>query len=150
IRVNHSWRTFAPKPLVAWGSSRLGAAVSVLITFLAVLSAQIFFRADSVQDAFSVLRGAVGVNGSEIIPTNRPELLPWACLALFLKGIWWLPNTQEILGESVEQRGKVAGAGRLHFLRWQPTLRWTLAISVAFFACFVMMRSASRFLYFQF
>jgi hypothetical protein len=67
-----------------------------------------------------------------------------------LLGIWCLPNTQEILGESLEQRGEVAGAGSLRFLRWQPTLRWTLAISVAFFACFVMMRSASRFLYFQF
>jgi len=150
ICVNHAWRTFAPKSVVVCGSSKLGGAASVLITFLAVLSAQIFFRADSVQDAFSVLRGAVGVNGSGIIPHTGAELLPWGGLALLLLGIWCLPNTQEILGESLEQRGEVAGAGSLRFLRWQPTLRWTLAISVAFFACFVMMRSASRFLYFQF
>jgi len=90
------------------------------------------------------------VNGSGIIPHAGAELLPWGGLALLLLGIWCLPNTQEILGESLEQRGEVAGAGSLRFLRWQPTLRWTLAISVAFFACFVMMRSASRFLYFQF
>jgi len=150
ICVNHAWRSFAPKEILARSASRLGGVASVLITFLAVLSAQIFFRADSVQDAFSVLRGAVGVNGAGNIPHTGSELLPWVLLAALLAGIWCLPNTQEILGEQAQEGGEITDADGWSFFRWQPTWPWRLAMGVALFACFVMMRSASRFLYFQF
>ena len=150
ICVNHAWRTFVPKTLLGWGAGRLGTAASVLITFLAVLSAQVFFRADSVQDAFSVLRGAIGVNGAGIVPRTGMELLTWLALSLLLAGIWCLPNTQEILSEKPAQGAEIAGTEGWSFLRWQPTLRWRFAIGLAFFACFVMLKSASRFLYFQF
>jgi alginate O-acetyltransferase complex protein AlgI len=150
ISINHAWRTFVPKSMMAWGSGKLGTTASVLITFLAVLSAQIFFRADSVQDAFFVLRGAIGVNGAGIVPHTGMELLTWLALTLLLAGIWCLPNTQEILSEKPAQGAEIAGTEGWSFLRWQPTLRWRFAIGIAFFACFVMMKSASRFLYFQF
>jgi alginate O-acetyltransferase complex protein AlgI len=151
ICINHAWRTFAPKWSAALGSGRLGAATCVLITFVAVVSAQLFFRADSVQDAFSVLRGAIGINGLGQVPDTGTALLPWAALGLLFGIIWWFPNTQEILGQySAEQRAETAGSQNLHWLRWQPTWKWSAAICVALFACFVLMKPASRFLYFQF
>ena len=82
ICVNHAWRTFAPKWSAALGSGRLGAAASVLITFIAVVSAQIFFRSDSMPDAVSVLRGAIGVNGIGPVPRSGSDLFSWLALAL--------------------------------------------------------------------
>jgi len=151
ICINHAWRTFAPKWSAALGSGRLGAATCVLITFVAVVSAQIFFRADSVQDAFSVLRGAIGMNGLGRVPYTGTDLLPWAALGLLFGMIWWFPNTQEILGQySAEERAETDGSQSLRLLRWQPTWKWSAAICAALFACFVLMKPASRFLYFQF
>jgi alginate O-acetyltransferase complex protein AlgI len=151
ICVNHAWRTFAPKWSAALGSGRLGAAASVLITFIAVVSAQIFFRSDSMQDAFSVLRGAIGVNGIGPVPRSGSDFSSWLALALLFAVIWWFPNTQEVLGQYSGEEGVETGKFQdLGFFRWQPTWRWSLAISAAFFACFVLMKPASRFLYFQF
>jgi hypothetical protein len=77
--------------------------------------------------------------------------LPWAALGLLFVMIWWFPNTQEILGQSsAEERAETDGSQSLRLLRWQPTWKWSVAICGAFFACFVLMKPASRFLYFQF
>ncbi len=150
ISVNHAWRLFSPKWNVAPGLGRIGTTMSVLVTFLAVVSAQVFFRADSVQDAFAVLRGAIGVNGIGPVLQRGPGLSAWVALGLLLGGIWWFPNTQEILGPYSGEEKTQPGIFQARFHQWQPTWRWGLAISTAFFACFVLMKPASRFLYFQF
>ena len=151
ICVNHAWRTFGLRGSPARGASRFGTAVSVMITFLAVVSAQIFFRADSVQSAFAVIRGAVGANGIGQLPFLGSQLMQWAALCLLFVVIWWMPNTQEILGRYSGEA--VAQAGRVQFsqlLSWQPSWGWRLLIGGAFFASFVLLKAASRFLYFQF
>ena len=150
ISVNHAWRLFSPKWNVAPGLGRIGTMISVLVTFLAVVSAQVFFRADSVQDAFAVLRGAIGVNGIGPVLQRGPGLSAWVALGLLLGGIWWFPNTQETLGPYSGEETTQPGIFQARFHQWQPTWRWSLAISAAFFACFVLMKPASRFLYFQF
>jgi D-alanyl-lipoteichoic acid acyltransferase DltB (MBOAT superfamily) len=149
--LNHAWRRFKPK----WGSfldaGRVGAAASVLLTFFAVLTAQIFFRADSMEAAYAVLRGAAGFNGFGLLPQTAATLLPWFCLAMIFAVIWWFPNTQEILSQYVGDSGsKTEGASSWRILQWQPTWSWSLLIGGAFFASFVLLKTASRFLYFQF
>lgn len=151
ICINHAWRTFGPRGNSAPGAARLRKAASVLITFLAVVSAQIVFRADSVQVAFAVMRGAIGTNGMGQFPLGGPQLLQWASLCLLFAVIWWLPNTQEILGQYSGEAG--AQPGRFQFIRlptWQPSWGWSLLIGGALSASLVLLKSASRFLYFQF
>ncbi|HYL85993.1 MAG TPA: MBOAT family O-acyltransferase [Candidatus Angelobacter sp.] len=151
ICINHAWRTFKPR----WGNwldaGRLGATVSVLITFLAVITAQVFFRADSIEDAFAVLRGAIGVNGTGSLPHTWAALFPWVALALLFTVIWSFPNTQEILGQySGDADQKAQRPRSMASLQWQPTWGWGCLIGAAFFASFVLLKTASRFLYFQF
>jgi D-alanyl-lipoteichoic acid acyltransferase DltB (MBOAT superfamily) len=151
ICINHAWRTFAPKWSNALGSAKLGAAASVLITFLAVVSAQIFFRADSMEDAFAIVCGAIGLNGVGLFPHAGPELFRWVALGLLFALIWWFPNTQEILSQSADEEGAETWKFRaLPSLRWRPNWIWTLAIAGAFFVSLVLLKPASRFLYFQF
>jgi D-alanyl-lipoteichoic acid acyltransferase DltB (MBOAT superfamily) len=151
ICINHAWRTFAPKWGPASSSAWLGSAASVLTTFLAVMSAQVFFRADSIEDALAVLRGAIGLNGIGMFPHAGAELFHWVALGLLFAAIWWFPNTQEILSQSANEETAEIGKPRsLSSLRWQPTWVWTLAIGGAFFISLVLLKPASRFLYFQF
>jgi alginate O-acetyltransferase complex protein AlgI len=151
ICINHAWRTFGPGWSASFANTRVGAAASVLLTFVAVLSAQIFFRADSVQDAFAVLRGAIGANGIGQVPHAASDLLPWAVLSMLFVVIWSAPNAQEILGRFTgEEAAQTGGFGVSRLFLWQPTWSWSLLIGGALFASFVLMKSASRFLYFQF
>lgn len=151
ICVNHGCRTFTPK-LSAWfDAARAGRAVSVMITFFAVLSAQIFFRADSMEDALAVVRGAAGLNGLGGAHLSGAQPFIWVALALLLVGVCWLPNTQEILGAYAQGDGaELERAQRLRLLRWRPTWSWSLLLGAAFLASFVLMKTASQFLYFQF
>ena len=151
ICINHGCRTFTPQ-LSAWfEAGKVGRTASVMITFVAVLSAQIFFRADSIEDAFAVLRGAVGLNGFALAHLSSTELFSWVVLGFLFVVIWWVPNTQEILGRYSEAGGvETEGLHRMRFLHWQPTWSWSLLIGAAFLASFVLMKAASRFLYFQF
>ena len=149
--INHAWRTFKPKWVHTLAPGRLRATASVVLTFLAVLAAQIFFRADSIEAAYAVLRGAIGVNGFGPLPHTGAAILPWSWLTLVFAMIWWLPNTQEILGQySRDGDSQTEEISPRHFLQWQPTWSWGLLIGAAFFASFVLLKTASRFLYFQF
>jgi alginate O-acetyltransferase complex protein AlgI len=151
ICVNHAWRTFGPRWGASFANTRVGAAASVLLTFVAVVSAQIFFRADSVQDAFAVLRGAIGANGIGQVPHAASDLLPWAVLSLLFAVIWWAPNTQEILGQFTgEEATQTMRSSVSRLFLWRPTWSWSLLIGASLFASFMLMKSASRFLYFQF
>jgi len=67
LSVNHAWRLFRPATTLAklkGFAAVWGTAWRVLLTYLAVLVAQIFFRADSVSDAVALLAGTVGLHGS--------------------------------------------------------------------------------------
>jgi hypothetical protein len=151
ICINHAWRTFGPRWNASFANTRVGTAASVLLTFVAVVSAQIFFRADSVQDAFAMLRGAIGANGIGHVPHAASDLLPWAVLSLLFAVIWWAPNTQEILGQFTgEEATQTMRSSVSRLFLWRPTWSWSLLIGASLFASFVLMKSASRFLYFQF
>ena len=66
LAINHAWRGYRPPHPP---SSRAVAAVSVvwqvLLTFVAVLVAQVFFRANSAGDALHLLAGMAGLHGVE-------------------------------------------------------------------------------------
>jgi len=65
LMVNHAWRNLKQK--MGWGDggrwSDLGAG---LLTFLAVVVGWVFFRADSISSAISMLQGMVAMNGVSV------------------------------------------------------------------------------------
>jgi hypothetical protein len=67
--VNHAWRIFGPRVARSHGLSVVSAANvlwRVVLTYLSVLLAQIFFRADNVHDALLMLGGAIGRHGDDL------------------------------------------------------------------------------------
>jgi alginate O-acetyltransferase complex protein AlgI len=97
--INHAWINFGPSiPASLAGSARIAAS---LLTFLAVVIAWVFFRADSLSSAFFILSKMA--DPSHIV-LGRDEIAR-ALLVAFYAGLAWLaPNTQEIMGYDHEKR----------------------------------------------
>lgn len=145
--INHAWRLFRPKNRVA--SFIDWQPVSVLLTFLAVLVADIFFRAGSTADAVSILGALTSIQGL----VHWQQSIPWHALLVFpLFGIVWLfPNTQEILGQTRSVRPGVLNLLRLQDkLRWQPSLLWASSLGMMMVGVLWFMVDTTAFLYFQF
>ena len=161
LTANHGWRLFRP---ASAGSllpgNRLaqacGHAGRVLLTFAAVVLAQVFFRASGAGSALAMLAGTLGLHHGQAGPANASAFSPTAAAfgpILFGFGIVWLfPNTQQILSRfkpALEITQADRSEGRLRFL-WQPSLTWGLCLGLAFFAVLVKMQNPTTFLYFQF
>jgi alginate O-acetyltransferase complex protein AlgI len=78
LSVNHAWRVFF-KPFTAPASLRATVLYSivwrVLLTYGAVLVAEIVFRASSVTDSAMLIRGMLGLHGGEFPLPIAPDML---------------------------------------------------------------------------
>ena len=164
LTANHAWRVFRPGSA---GSllpptrlaQALGSAGRVLLTFAAVLLAQIFFRANSARAAIAMTAGALGLHHAPLdratlteTPSFAPSIGAFLPIVLGLFVVWFLPNTQQMLARfhpAVELSPSDRREPTLQIL-WQPTLAWGVGLGLVFFAVLVKMENPSTFLYFQF
>jgi D-alanyl-lipoteichoic acid acyltransferase DltB (MBOAT superfamily) len=168
--INHGWIAFKEKLSIP-SFGLLDRLFGRILTFLAVVIGWVFFRADSLDSALSVLRGMMGLNGFVIPDFWMPK---WGIFGQWLASrgahfgttatpvtggeinwIWILlaialfaPNLYRIMGNfrpalnlPQEQASKIA---------WKPSLGWVLPVAMLGFFSIVMMEKASVFLYFQF
>jgi D-alanyl-lipoteichoic acid acyltransferase DltB (MBOAT superfamily) len=158
--INHAWRLLTPKGHRLYRI--LPAPVSVVVTFLAVVMGQVFFRANGVHDASYVLGTMIGMHGmnpslgaspllQEIPRTSvfltRTGSATFAIALCFLI-VWSMPNTQEIFGNLA--RDEIRLPSLFPSLNWRPTVIWSLAVTVIFCLSLLMLDTTTRFLYFQF
>ena len=90
LAINHAWQRVAPvpdNPSVARNMASRG------LTFLAVVIAWVFFRAETGEHAFAMLDSMAGLNG--IGPTPLTDMAVYGWLLVLLVIVWALPNTQE-------------------------------------------------------
>jgi D-alanyl-lipoteichoic acid acyltransferase DltB (MBOAT superfamily) len=146
LTANQAWRHFrqrqkgvAPEPPTGW--LRTGLRLGV---YLQVALALIFFRADSLGAAFAMLGDLLGRRGAGHIGSLLDGALGFALFPV----VWFLPNTQQILGE--EPPGAAAPSRLFARLRWSPNLGWGLVMAMLFFAVLAFLGETNSFLYFQF
>ena len=115
LTINHAWRIFtSDRPVL---QRFMPFPVGMALTAAAVLVGQVFFRATSVSDAVVVLQGLLHLHdgvalaqgpGAGLIPYTSSFLLNPAkaagALAACFAIVWFLPNTQEILGQAPRER----------------------------------------------
>ncbi len=160
LMINHAWHTVRR----ALGddlsrSSWWGRGLSQLITFIAVVVAWVFFRAESFDGAINVLSGMIGINGVAL-PENYLAYLNyidglgdylstqgWLFMTMSLfKGIeevvhlflllilvWYFPNTQQFMKS-----------------QWKPSLIWAISLTTLSIYSILNLTRMSEFLYFQF
>ena len=102
LAINHLWHAIrrrmglnlsAPTPVGTW--------VARLITFIAVVIAWVFFRADSWEAAMSILGGMAYFNGiGETVDFAwRASGSEFAWLGILLAIVWLAPNSQELMAD---------------------------------------------------
>jgi D-alanyl-lipoteichoic acid acyltransferase DltB (MBOAT superfamily) len=175
LSVNHGWRMFRPKSKAALPTGlRLAAVIAgeVALTYVAVLVAQVFFRAASCRQALQLLEGMVGLHGlttADILNARSAShgLAARAMGALHHLGIdatlfpvlakigalfvliWSTPNTQQILALANPVLRPIPRPAPA-FMLWRHNLPWALLMGTLVFVAIMSLGGTSEFLYFQF
>ncbi|NQV57938.1 MAG: MBOAT family protein [Rhodospirillales bacterium] len=161
LLVNRVWKNWTG----GGATSRPGRALAWLLTFIAVVVGWVFFRAESLDAAFAILKGMTGVNGMELglnhqsylgslgplvsalgvnfVPITRFSLIGalWilGCLAITL----FFPNSQDWVTESNQSRPE-------NILTWTNNRSWGAAIGLGAAISVGYLSKSSEFLYFNF
>ncbi|MCX7140162.1 MAG: MBOAT family protein [Proteobacteria bacterium] len=148
--VNHAWRAVHGR----WPPTlppALARVLAQLLTFVAVVVAWVFFRADSLAAAQAMLEGMAGMHGitkADPYYYGMPELKG---LLLMFVIAWGLPNAQQLLHRYrpviATYADEILAPGRLS---WRPSAAWALLTSALLIAAAVNLTHVSEFLYYQF
>ena len=176
--VNHAWRKL--RETLGWtvGSSRLGRGAARLCTFFAVVVTWVFFRAENIDTAWSMIFAMAGFNGVvlpeksffllgpaglllselgvrfEAPPAGHWEVVKEMTAYIFLLAIvWFAPNTQEIMSRyrpALQTYANLKWGSYPKWAYWRPDLRWSFFSAVVASAAVLGLTQISEFLYFQF
>lgn len=149
LTANQAWRYFRPQSPNSTQTRAAGPSIIKLImmrlgVFFQVALALVFFRADSLGHAWHYFTDLFGASG----PGYLTSPVTTATAVLLLPAVWFLPNTQQILGE--QKTDPQVDGPMLPGLHWHSTLPWALTIAAVLFATLVNLDEVSSFLYFQF
>ena len=146
LTANLAWRSFRQRNKTASEPERseLTTFFMRLGVYVQVALALVFFRADTLHAAIAMLGSLFFFHGTG----HAGSLLDAAAGFALFPVVWYLPNTQQILGE--EPASGAAPTPWLSRLRWTPNLGWALAMAVLFFAVLANLGDTKSFLYFQF
>ena len=138
--VNHAWSNYGPA--VAPRFARIANAAAFALTFVSVVVAWVFFRADSISSATFVLSRMAD-------PTNivfgRGEMANALFIAVYAAIAWFTPNTQAIMG--YDHKNRVVGENLNGWLR-RPGFLYAAAVTLAFGVLGISQHS--EFIYFRF
>tara|TARA_A100001037_G_scaffold3769_1_gene3649 strand:+ start:828 stop:2366 length:1539 start_codon:yes stop_codon:yes gene_type:complete len=163
--LNHLWRHVARRAGINLKASAAGRVVSWGVTFLAVVIAWVFFRAETFHGAIGVLYGMAGLNGI-ILPeawAGRLASLPAALTVFGLGPTPYFTGAVQVLMTGLILMIALFAPTTQQWVRWQfdggsTVGRWRLGTVVAtgfgLIGGYTMIRlfvgGYSEFLYFQF
>jgi D-alanyl-lipoteichoic acid acyltransferase DltB (MBOAT superfamily) len=180
LALNHAWRAFRGRymPWLAT-DSRTYRGAAIVLTFLCVVLAWVFFRASTFDAALSIVKGMFGAHGVALPDALGRAISPlrttlervgvdfapgggrrfvaaWSWIAALGFIAFFMPNTQTLLRNYAPALETHPGAevdrGRLPFARlsWVPQPRWAIASGIVAAVCLLSLNRVSEFLYFQF
>jgi alginate O-acetyltransferase complex protein AlgI len=138
--INHAWNNYGPAMAPRFG--RVANFAGFVLTFLSVVFAWVFFRADSVSSALSILSHMADPTH---IAFGRGEIAYAAFVVVYAALAWFAPNTQEIMGYDHEAR--TVGEGFDHW-RLRPVFLYATAAVLAL--GILGIQQHSEFIYFRF
>jgi alginate O-acetyltransferase complex protein AlgI len=138
--INHAWSHYGPKAPPRF--ARVADIAGLILTFLAVVVAWVFFRAADMVSALSILSKMADLSS---IAFGRAEMAYAGFIAIYAALVWLAPNTQEIMGYDHENR-RVGEA--LRGKRMRPLFLYATAAVLAF--GILGIQQHSEFIYFRF
>jgi alginate O-acetyltransferase complex protein AlgI len=161
--ANHIWRSARERLRLAetgWAGNTLCWA----LTFIAVATAWVLFRADTLETAASIIQAMYGLDGQASLRQfatyyqHQRELihgLDWTnssalWLSLVALVAFVAPNVYEMFDR--ERPALIQGIKleRPALLRWSPSLAWATVIPILFTLSVLRLHELSPFIYFQF
>ena len=153
LLINHLWRASKQRfGLDLSKTNKISIVFSTLLTFLAVVVAWVFFRAESFAGSMTMLISML--NFSEITNITYDDISKKQLI--FLSGlifiVFFLPNTQAfILNADNNIKYKNVILTKINtWLSWKPSIIWALIVGLMFTFILFMLERKSEFLYFQF
>jgi D-alanyl-lipoteichoic acid acyltransferase DltB (MBOAT superfamily) len=138
--VNHAWSNYGPA--VAPRFARVGNAAAFVLTFVSVVVAWVFFRADSISSATFVLSRMADPT---TVVFGRGEIANALFIAVYAAIAWGTPNTQAIMG--YDHKNRMVGENINGWLR-RPGFLTAAAAALAFGVLGISQHS--EFIYFRF
>jgi len=138
--INHAWSNYGPEAPPRF--ARLADIAGLILTFLAVVIAWVFFRAPDMATALSVLSKMADPSN---IAFGRVEMVYALLVAIYVALAWFAPNTQEIMGYDHENRSV---GENLRAQRMRPLFLYATAAVLAF--GILGIQQHSEFIYFRF
>ncbi len=170
--INHLWQAICKLLALQWVSNtRVFGMFAWTLTYLAVLVAWVFFRAETFDGAISILAAMMAfdemsrpiVNIVSSLTTNSSDDLnnelvygltaaAWIAVLLFITFVF--PNTQEFMRRwepayQVDQINKQEPQSETLF-EWSPGIKWALFLGGMLTVSLAFMQAPSEFLYWQF
>jgi alginate O-acetyltransferase complex protein AlgI len=151
--INHFWRWLR----LSLGQdlqkqNTLANISSMLITFLAVVIAWVFFRAENLNGALQMLNAMMGAGAEgQGILGHSATLKGFFSVSFLCAIVWLLPNTQQIMANYSPTISSFETCSHRLFL-WRPS-KWnaTMAAIITIYTLITMLLSReSEFLYFRF
>lgn len=143
--INHLWQS-----LTSWRMPRIPA---MLLTFVSVMFAWVFFRAESFSTALYLLHCMAGKYGftidmgSRIMRINERWYVFWIALAT----VFLLPSTHELMKKrlALDIAGPLEAVIGLR-LYWKPSVRWAVGLGLMAALSLLLLTKVQSFIYFQF
>jgi D-alanyl-lipoteichoic acid acyltransferase DltB (MBOAT superfamily) len=138
--VNHAWN--AKRPALFLRFPRLTSGAAFILTFVSIVVAWVFFRADSIASALMILSRMANPTH---VPLAYREMFAAAMVGVYALLAWFAPNTQTIMGYDHENRR--VGEGLVGH-RQRPAFLYAAAAVLAF--GILGIQQHSEFIYFRF
>lgn len=155
--VNHQWNSLQKRCNLTI-NNKFSQTIAWLITFIAVVFAWVFFRAENMSSALMIVRSMLGLNGlnftAEILELEFKRAI--LGISILLAIAWFTPNVQEWMGkyEPVLHYDKIKKLSSHNSLwsKWQWRPNQTYAVITSFLTVIALLHltKVSEFLYFQF
>jgi alginate O-acetyltransferase complex protein AlgI len=138
--INHAWVNYGPS--VAPRFAGAANIMAFILTFLSVVVAWVFFRANSLSSALFILSKMA--EPSEIA-FSQTEITQSLLIMIYAAIAWFAPNTQEIMG--YDHHNRTVGE-RLNAWQKRPAFIYATAAVLAFGVLGIQQHS--EFIYFRF
>ena len=177
LTINHGWRVVAAR---LWPDRqsyvRFMKPAGLILTFVSVTTAMVFFRSPTMTSAIDLVKGMIGMNGIALPQALLDRLgpltrtlhgigviaEPWS-MGDFARTAIWIPivmfvalacpNTLQILAQYEPALGVKPRPTKFAFGRsveWGPSVPWAIAMSTIAAIAMVSLGGPSEFLYWQF
>jgi alginate O-acetyltransferase complex protein AlgI len=156
--INHAWTALvnSRRDDGQLTHSLAGTIAARGVTFLAVVVAWVFFRAESFPAAARILKGMSGISCGIDAVGFWETRNKWLIVVALLAFVFVAPNTQQImaaarpaLGVLPPRRKLDRSAPDLPWL-WEPSAAWALAAAAFIIVGVLFVSRASEFIYYQF